>query len=300
MLVSLVLGLIEEKTGFLYFINAEHPWLILYRDEKASFLETELSYRKLGTKGLSSGIFIKTVRLLPGDILISGSDGRDDLLLFDEQTENNLRAINQDENLILKYVEKGKGNLTSIYEALTTAGEITDDLSLLRLEFNSDLDPISVSEFKKSYQTAKRMVEEGNLLQAIEALQNQILAAPLSNKKFHKLLAKLHFKRKNYEQAAEHAQVYLDSHPFDTGFMELSSILWRKAGNLEQAIEIAERIRLRNSNLSKNTFHLVRLYYEIGNKNRARDLLKEWEILNPTPDSRMRRWKESLEKKFQI
>lgn len=88
MLVSLVIGLIEEDTGFLYFINAEHPWLILYRDEKASFLENELSYRKLGTKGLNSGIFIKTFRLLPGDTIISGSDGRDDLLLFSEQIES--------------------------------------------------------------------------------------------------------------------------------------------------------------------------------------------------------------------
>src|SRR6185295_8863044 len=39
MLVSILFGLVEENTGLVYYINAEHPWLILYRDAKASFLE---------------------------------------------------------------------------------------------------------------------------------------------------------------------------------------------------------------------------------------------------------------------
>ncbi|WP_407658868.1 7TM diverse intracellular signaling domain-containing protein [Leptospira soteropolitanensis] len=47
MLSSVVLGMIS-KDGFVYYINAEHPWSILYRDGVASFIETELSMRKLG------------------------------------------------------------------------------------------------------------------------------------------------------------------------------------------------------------------------------------------------------------
>lgn len=35
MLASVVLGLVEEDTGFIYFINAEHPFLVIYRDGKA-------------------------------------------------------------------------------------------------------------------------------------------------------------------------------------------------------------------------------------------------------------------------
>jgi hypothetical protein len=38
MLVSIILGLIDEKNGLMYFINAEHPSTILYRDKKAVFV----------------------------------------------------------------------------------------------------------------------------------------------------------------------------------------------------------------------------------------------------------------------
>ncbi|MCW7505158.1 SpoIIE family protein phosphatase [Leptospira paudalimensis] len=298
MLVSLVIGLIEEETGFLYFINAEHPWLILYRDEKASFLENELSYRKLGTKGLNSGIFIKTFRLLPGDTIISGSDGRDDLLLFNEQNESNQRQINQDENLILSYVEQGKGELEPIFKVLTKNGEITDDLSLIRVYYKGNLDTVSNTDVSKSYQTAKKLVEVGNIDAAIDSLQKQILTQPITNKRFHKLLAKLHFKRKDYIEATEHAQVYLESHPYDLSFMELSSILLRKAGRLDQAIEIAERIRLREPKAAKNTFHLIRLYLEKENQIRAKEILTEWENQFPTELERTKKWKQILRLKF--
>lgn len=298
MLVSLVIGLIEEDTGFLYFINAEHPWLILYRDEKASFLENELSYRKLGTKGLNSGIFIKTFRLLPGDTIISGSDGRDDLLLFSEQIESNQRQINQDENLILSYVEQGKGELDSIFNILSKNGEITDDLSLIRVHYKGNSELLPNPGFSKSYQTAKKLVEVGNIDAAIDSLQKQILAQPITNKRFHKLLAKLHFKRKEYTEATEHAQVYLESHPFDLNFMELSSILLHKAGKIDQAIEISERIRLREPKTSKNTFHLIRLYLVKENTQRAKEILNEWEQQFPIDHERIKKWKQILRLKF--
>ncbi|TGM79637.1 SpoIIE family protein phosphatase [Leptospira bouyouniensis] len=298
MLVSLVIGLIEEDTGFLYFINAEHPWLILYRDEKASFLENELSYRKLGTKGLNSGIFIKTFRLLPGDTIISGSDGRDDLLLFSEQIESNQRQINQDENLILSYVEQGKGELDSIFNLLSKNGEITDDLSLIRVHYKGNSELLPNPGFSKSYQTAKKLVEVGNIDAAIDSLQKQILAQPITNKRFHKLLAKLHFKRKEYTEATEHAQVYLESHPFDLNFMELSSILLHKAGKIDQAIEISERIRLREPKTSKNTFHLIRLYLVKENTQRAKEILNEWEQQFPIDHERIKKWKQILRLKF--
>lgn len=41
MLVSLVLGLVDTQTGLLYYVNAQHPWSILYRSGNASFIENE-------------------------------------------------------------------------------------------------------------------------------------------------------------------------------------------------------------------------------------------------------------------
>ena len=100
MLMSLVILVIEERTGILYYLNAEHPFTILYRDEKAEFLETETNLRKLGTTGVEGLIKINLFQLEDGDKIIAGSDGRDDVLLgFDEET--GARIINEDETKIL-------------------------------------------------------------------------------------------------------------------------------------------------------------------------------------------------------
>lgn len=299
MLVSLILGLIEEETGFLYFINAEHPWLILYRDDRATFLETELSYRKLGTKGIESGVYIKTFSLQPGDILFSGSDGKDDLVLFESKQSGAERMINQDENLILKYIEASKGELSVLYEELNRAGEITDDLSIVRVDYVGKPATRIEQNFIKTYVEAKKIAENGDPNQAIASLKQLLADYPHTHAKLHKLLAKLLFKSKDYGQAAEHAQAYMEAYPHDLAFMELTSILWRKAGKTNRAVEIAERIRLRDPNLTKNTFHLVSLYLMLGNHQRAHSILKEWESSsNPSQDEKWKKLRSTLEIKI--
>lgn len=81
MLISLVMGLVDETTGIVYFINAEHPFSILYRDGVASFIEQELMFRKLGPSGVEGIISIQTFEMKPNDSLIIGSDGRDGVIL---------------------------------------------------------------------------------------------------------------------------------------------------------------------------------------------------------------------------
>lgn len=49
MLISMVIGLVDEATGLMYYINAEHPSMALYRDGEARFLDTDI-LRKLGTR----------------------------------------------------------------------------------------------------------------------------------------------------------------------------------------------------------------------------------------------------------
>lgn len=53
MLVSVFMGLINEKTGELFYINTEHPSAILYRDECTSFLTDKILYRKIGSMGMN-------------------------------------------------------------------------------------------------------------------------------------------------------------------------------------------------------------------------------------------------------
>ena len=99
MLISLLMALIDDETGLVYYMNAEHPQGVLYRDGKASFFDVSPMYRKLGTTITAGGIEIMTFQMQPGDKLYFGSDGRDDLLLG--HNEDGHRIINEDEDLFL-------------------------------------------------------------------------------------------------------------------------------------------------------------------------------------------------------
>ena len=52
----------------------------------------------------------------PGDSIIIGSDGRDDIMLG--MDTDGVRDINEDGDQFLKHVEKGKGELKGITETI--------------------------------------------------------------------------------------------------------------------------------------------------------------------------------------
>ncbi|TGK96651.1 stage II sporulation protein E [Leptospira brenneri] len=130
MLVSLTMGLLEEDTGKLYFLNAEHPPIVLYREGKAEYLQADVSYRKLGTLGATPIQNIKEFQLESEDVLIIGSDGKDDLLHLDETGK---WEINSDEQMFLKLVESTHGNLLAISKQIESLGQVIDDISLIRI-----------------------------------------------------------------------------------------------------------------------------------------------------------------------
>lgn len=134
MYISIVLGLVEENTGLLYYINAEHPWTVLYRNGVASYIEEELTLRKIGIPENEEHLVIKNFQMLPGDTIMIGSDGRDDLLIGKEEN----RVINEDQNQFLKRVEEGNADLRKIYEKILKFGVILDDLSLLKVTYNPE------------------------------------------------------------------------------------------------------------------------------------------------------------------
>ena len=138
MLMSIVLSILHDRTGQFWFMNAEHPWVVLYRDGKASFLDKELHQHKLGSQEaveIRDKLYIERFQLQPGDIVISGSDGRDDIRIGDE---DGVRVINEDETLFLEHVEKGEGNLEKIATVIQEWGELTDDFSLLKILYLAD------------------------------------------------------------------------------------------------------------------------------------------------------------------
>lgn len=135
MLVSLTMGLIEEGTGKLHFLNAEHPMIVLYRNDRANFLFPIISYRKLGTLGATPISKVNEFQLQPNDVLLIGSDGKDDLLFKNEEGE--WEVLSEDE-IFLEIVEKTKGNLESIIKEVDALGQVIDDLSIIRIAYESD------------------------------------------------------------------------------------------------------------------------------------------------------------------
>lgn len=136
MLVSGVFCLLEEETGKLYYMISDHPNIVLYRDKKASFVESNKNYPKLGVGFLEQmEIYIDAIQLKIGDCIIIGSDGKDDVLLG--LNESGFPNINSDGNLFLTHVENADGELLKIYKEILKIGKQYDDISMIKLELKS-------------------------------------------------------------------------------------------------------------------------------------------------------------------
>lgn len=239
MLVSLVLGLVDTQTGLLYYVNAEHPWSILYRGNAASFIENELSLRKLGMSA-DGRITVRVFEMQPGDVLICGSDGRDDILLH---TPDGRPKMNEDEDLILSAVVSAKGELPQVYEICAQRGEITDDYSLLKIAYFGDTMP-------ETEKTAMRSASGA------------------------------YYRAQNYLKAIAEGEKYLNSRPADTQFMRFLSRCHRLAGNYEIAIDLAERLRLRQPDDTRNLTNLAAMHILRGDASRAQQLVAEIRALD--------------------
>ena len=177
MLISMVLGLVDDISGLMYFINAEHPYTILYREKNASFIEDELVLHKLGIRSLEEKIFVKTFQLQPNDVVFLGSDGRDDILLG--QDEEGSRIVNEDETLFLRIVEEGDGQSDKICATLLEQGELTDDFSLLRISYREKevaLDKPLDDELQALLRESKNHRRNGDYKSALEILEKKQFA----------------------------------------------------------------------------------------------------------------------------
>lgn len=128
---SLVMGAVDEETGLMHFVNSDHPPMVLYRTKKAEFVDADVRLKKLGFAIAEDTVVVREIKLKPGDVVIAGSDGRDDLLLVESEEKN----IYADEGQFLQRVQEADGHLEGILEGLIRTGKLTDDLSLLRIHF---------------------------------------------------------------------------------------------------------------------------------------------------------------------
>ena len=277
MLVSLALGVVDEESGIMYYINAEHPFSVLYRNGEAKFIEDELTFRKLGTAGVEGSIYVRTLQLEPGDVIIAGSDGRDDILLGYDSLGN--RIINEDEGAFLRHIENTKGNLKRIYQELLKVGEITDDLALLRVAYRETAheesdDHLVSREIMRLINESRAQKKKGEFTEALASLTK---ANELDNSRpsvIYELL-RLFLDQKDFTTAAAYAEDYVYLRPADTEVVYIASVCFRKAGDLRRAADLGERVRLRSPRAVKNLLNLARIYASLGNANRAEMLLDD-------------------------
>jgi hypothetical protein len=271
MLISVVMGLADEKNGFIYFINAEHPWSAILRDNKAFFVEDSLTLRKLGTLGVSMGIKVQTCELRPGDTFVIGSDGRDDLMLGTD--ESGARIINEDETLFLRLLEQSKGNLKELYELSSKTGEITDDYSLMALRYEPEPESSELrAGIRQKISQARRLLREKNYA-AATALLTDAYAVSQDDVHLMRALAHLALKSDRLADAADYFERYSDACPGDTQAIETLGTLFTRLGEYEKALDVLNRLRIREPQDERLRQMVARVLKLQGKDQAAEELL---------------------------
>ncbi len=271
MFVSLVMGLVDEQSGLMYFINAEHPWIVLLRKGKAQFLGEDMLVRKIGTPGVEESLRIRTFQLEQGDCVFIGSDGRDDLEIG---KEGETRIINEDETLFLRTVEQAEGRLDLIVEKLKETGKITDDLSILRVEFQGTTGGLSSadSDYRSAIRQAIGLGRMGKLKDATQILESLYRNHPDRVEPL-RYLGRLQYVQKSYPEAAETLKEFFAKHQGDSAVQYLIARACKLAGQFAEAIDYGERCMLREPDHLNNLLNLADSYRLAGNDDRAKQIL---------------------------
>lgn len=269
MYISVCMGLVDNLTGMLYYINAEHPFTVLYRKGKATFLEQELELRKLGMPEQEEQFRVRTMQLLAEDVLIAGSDGRDDIVIRNPQTGE--EKVNDDEFLFLKHVEQADGLLDGIIDRLKASGTVLDDISLLRLSYREN-NPAPIAhipvEIRETIADAQRLVEAGRHEEVLARLED-LFAANRSLPELLKTLGAIYFHKQEYARAAECFESYLEEVPSDNEYIYALSNVYRLGGQLNRSADLGERLFLRDRKHLLNLLNLSAVYFEMGVMARA-------------------------------
>ncbi len=275
MMLSAVIGLVDDENGMLYYINAEHPPVVLFRDGHARFLEDETQLlRKIGIEAVEGQLRVFTLRLVPGDVFFVGSDGRDDLLIG--ETAEGKRMINEDHTLFLRAIERTAGELRLLVDEIFRSGSQTDDLTLLRLSFREDAAVPETAKPPDGFAAALAQADEyeqsGQLQEARDAVERAL--GLFSRPDVRVRLAGLERKLHNYSAAADLYIQASEEVPENTKVILRASGCLRLCGRLTEAAEMGERVRLRNPEDARNLLHLADCYRRLRQEARARMLLE--------------------------
>ncbi|MCX7998386.1 MAG: SpoIIE family protein phosphatase, partial [Leptospiraceae bacterium] len=232
-----------------------------------------LTLRKIGMTGLDGSLNVKTYQLHRGDILILGSDGRDDILL--NYSESGQRVINEDETLFLRHVEKGKGDLEKITQVIQETGELTDDYTLLKITYLGEEEATDVYSQEKFYElvTKANHAYENKDYKTALSLYEEAYQIHSRDKNVLQKLIHLYFGSKDYEKTIVYCKEYLQLEPRDTDYLFILSACFKLNNQIQDAIDLGEALRLREPHNVKNLINLADSYRIDKNYSRAEKIL---------------------------
>lgn len=280
MLMSMIIGLIDEEVGFMYWMNAEHPGLILYRDNKAEFLDTDDIFMKLGTEGVEKELSVKSFQFQPGDCIFMGSDGKDDISIGKDAS--GFAIINDDETQFLKRVEESKGELNSIYEGLKKFGELADDLSIMKINYLITDEDKSLDKRLTSYLVQSKKFILDKQTEEAKKLLLKALGEYQNSHDVMKLLIKIYIKESDFESASKYIERYIELKPDDEYMIYIASYTFKKLKNYKKGIAYGERYRIRIPSDTKNLFNLYDLYFKDENYEKAHSVLDKILKIEPS------------------
>ncbi|MBM9501269.1 SpoIIE family protein phosphatase [Leptospira sp. 201903071] len=281
MYISIVLGLVEESSGLLYYINAEHPWTVLYRDRVASYIEDELTLRKIGIPENEQHLTIKTFRMLPGDTIVIGSDGRDDLLIGKAED----RVINEDQDQFLRRVEEGAADLKEVYDRIVKFGALVDDFTLLKITYHPESASPSFRTFPEfSFQEAldrgRELLEKNRVEDGLKTLENALELYP-KNEQILKVLARFYLREKDYAKSVGYWETLLDQNAASSDFLYHTSLCYKMLKFYQKAADLGERAYLLDPLLIRNLINLADIYRIMNILPRAKDLVEKALDIDP-------------------
>ncbi|MDI7220404.1 SpoIIE family protein phosphatase [Leptospira santarosai] len=218
MLVSGILSLYRIETGDLFFINCEHPPIVLSRNGKTNYVFEKAVLRKIGFPDSDTKVKIEYCKLLPEDTILYGSDGREDLYIQDPLcSSRKLKSSVPD--LFFELVQHSIPEPKDLEFQINEKGTLSDDLSFLRIQTGFEI------AFNESLSECKSLVREGNRF----------------------------FQKGEFQKACfQYARASIRN-PGDLKLSKLVLLLAKKSGNLRLIRFFSEKIALRTDGLGIQT-----------------------------------------------
>ncbi|MEQ9365788.1 MAG: tetratricopeptide repeat protein, partial [Leptospirales bacterium] len=205
------------------------------------------------------------------------------------------RTINEDEFVFLEIVNEVGPDLDKIEAKIRGLGEITDDLSLLRMGYREAVGavgagqhhrpealtaPAGPADIETLLDQGKQLYLEGRLQDAISVL-NEAYQIDQAHMKLNKLLGLLSFKGQDYERAVEVLRKYLNDEPTSPEFWIYLSLAEKKRGNYGEAMKAAEYLNEMEPENVKNLINLADLHRLTGKNETAEKIARRAQELAP-------------------